>query len=171
MRRVLPFLIVLVAAFTFGAVLMAQDSSMAGRGAMSSHVAIQPDQIKWGPAPPGLPPGAMMAVLDGDPGKDGLYVLRAKFPAGYRIPAHWHTNAEHITVLSGNFYAGAGDKLDKAQATKLGAGGYLGLPGKMHHFAYCEEETVVQIHGMGPFDITYINPADDPRGAGARGMP
>lgn len=104
-----------------------------------------------------------MAVLEGNPGEEGAFTLRAKFPAGYQIPAHWHSRAEHITVLSGTFCVGAGDKLDKDTAARLPAGGYASMPPKMHHFAFCEEEAVVQVYGMGPFDITYINPSDDPR--------
>ena len=134
-----------------------------GAESTAHHVALQPDQLQWSAAPPGLPPGSTMAVLVGDPGKPGMFTLRAKLPAGYKVPPHWHTFAENITVLSGALYIGASDSLDKSNATRLPVGGYAMLPGKMHHFALCDEDTVIQVHGMGPFDITYINPADDPR--------
>ena len=127
------------------------------------HVVLTPDQLKWGPAPAGLPPGSQMAVLDGDPGKEGLFTLRAKLPAGYKVPPHWHSTDEHITVLSGTLLIGDGETLDKTAATKLPAGGYMAMPAKMHHFAFCDEETIIQVHAMGPFDITYIHPGDDPR--------
>lgn len=147
-----------------GAVPAAREGGAADHAAMAAgHVVLAPDQLKWGPAPAGLPPGSLMAVLDGDPGKEGPFTLRAKFPAGYKVPPHWHSVAEHITVLSGTFAIGDGDRFDKDAAVKLPGGGYTSMPAKMHHFAYCEGDTIIQVHGTGPFDITYINPADDPR--------
>jgi hypothetical protein len=161
-------LVVLCACAAFaalGAVPTEQKGQPSDRGSTAGegHIVLAPDQLKWGPAPAGLPPGARMAVLEGDPGKEGMFTLRAKLPAGYKIPPHWHSIDEHITVLSGTFAIGDGDRFEKAAATKLAAGGYTAMPAKMHHFAFCEEETVIQVHGMGPFDITYIHPGDDPR--------
>ena len=149
-----------------GAVPAAREGGAADHPAMSAgHIVVMPNQLKWGPAPAGLPPGSLMAVLDGDPGKEGSFTLRAKLPAGYKVPPHWHSIAEHITVLSGALAIGSGDRFDKDAAVKLPAGGYTSMPPKMHHFAYCDDETIIQVHGTGPFDITYINPADDPRKA------
>ena len=124
--------------------------------------AMTPDQVKWGPAPPVLPKGAQAAVLSGDPGKPGTFTLRLKTPAGYKIGAHSHPTAEAVTVLSGAFHIGMGDKLDEAKTEKLGPGGFADLPANMNHYAFTSEETVVQVASEGPFGIKYVNPADDP---------
>lgn len=130
--------------------------------APADHVFMNPPDIKWGPAPPTLPKGTKLSVLFGDPGKAGPFVMRLTAPAKMKIMPHWHTQTENLTVISGALYLGDGDKFDTAQAHALKAGGYHMLPGKAHHYAYTKTATVVQIHGDGPFDITYINPADDP---------
>jgi anti-sigma factor ChrR (cupin superfamily) len=118
--------------------------------------------LKWGPAPPVLPKGAEITVLSGDPFKEGPYVLRLKEPNGYKIPAHNHPTTEYVTILSGNFHIGMGDKLDEKNGIELTAGGYGEAPGKMNHYAWASSPSVVQIHGQGPFAITYVNPSDDP---------
>jgi anti-sigma factor ChrR (cupin superfamily) len=118
--------------------------------------------LQWGPAPPVLPKGAEMAVLSGDPSKDEPYVLRMKLPSGYRVAAHNHPTTEHVTVISGNFHIGMGEKLDQAKGTELTAGGYAEAPAKMNHYAWASSPTVIQIHGQGPVTLTYVNPADDP---------
>jgi quercetin dioxygenase-like cupin family protein len=140
----------------------AEHSSSPAHGA--GHIVVQSDQMQWGAAPPGLPAGAQVAVIDGDPFASGPYVLRVKSPAGYVVPPHWHSQDEHITVLSGKFSVGEGDKVDKSAASTLGPGGYAVMPAKMHHYAYMDADSVIQIHGMGPFDIHYVHPKDDPRG-------
>jgi len=84
-----------------------------------------------------------------------------------RVPAHWHPADEHITVISGTFYMGMADKLDEAAAKELPAGSFVVMPAKHHHFALTKSETVVQLHGMGPWGINYVNPTDDPRKAAA----
>ena len=119
-------------------------------------------EIKWGDAPPSLPKGAKLAVLSGDPGKAGPFVMRLQVPANYKIAPHWHTNDEDLTVISGTFYLAEGDKMNTKGAHAIKAGGYHHLPAKTHHFAYSQGPTVVQVNGMGPFDITYIDPKDDP---------
>lgn len=121
-----------------------------------------PDSIKWGPAPPALPKGAQLAVLAGDPGANGPYVVRVKLPAGYQVPAHNHPTTENVTVLSGTFHIGMGDKLDKKHAQVLKVGGFFSMPAKMNHYAWASSAAVIQIHGDGPFAINYVNPADDP---------
>jgi len=124
------------------------------------------DEIKWGEVPPALPKGAQIAVLHGDPFKKGPFTLRFKMPDGYRIPPHWHTQDEQLTILSGTFMLGMGDKEGDAHA--LEAGAYHFLPGKAHHYAAAKGDTILELHGMGPFDIHYLNPADDPsKGAAA----
>ena len=124
--------------------------------------AVRPDKIQWGPAPPMLPKGAQFAVLSGDPMKAGPFTIRLKAAAGYKIPAHQHPTAERVTVISGNFHFGMGDKLDDKKAEALQSGGFVDLPANMNHFALTSSETVVQIDSEGPFSIIYVNPADDP---------
>jgi anti-sigma factor ChrR (cupin superfamily) len=132
------------------------------KGAAKPHaMSINPDQLQWGDAPPSLPKGAQLAVLHGDPTKKGPFTVRLKMPAGYKIPPHWHTQDENLTIVSGAFKLHQGDTMD-APADTLNPGGFHYLPGKAHHAAEATDETVVQIHGNGPFDIHYLNPADDP---------
>ena len=121
-----------------------------------------PAAVKWGPAPQTLPKGAQLPVLSGDPSKAGLYVIRLKLPANYQIPAHHHPTAENVTVLSGSFHAGMGDKMDHSKAQAFEPGGFAALPANMNHYAWAARETIIQVHGEGPFAVTYVNPADDP---------
>ncbi|WP_247542590.1 cupin domain-containing protein [Bradyrhizobium sp. 146] len=123
---------------------------------------INSGELKWEAAPPTLPKGADIAVLSGDPSKEGLFVLRLRMPTGYKIPAHNHPTDEGATVISGNFHIGMGDKLDEKKAIELTAGGYAEAPAKMNHYGWTSSPSVVQIHGQGPLGITYVNPADDP---------
>jgi quercetin dioxygenase-like cupin family protein len=143
------------------ALLTGAPGAAAGDNAKPGAMSVNPAEIKWGDAPPDLPKGAEMAVLHGDPGKKAVYTLRLKLPAGYKIPPHWHTKDEQLTIVSGTFVLHMGDTMD-APATTLTAGGFHFLPGKMHHGAEATGETVVQVDGMGPFDIHYLNPADNP---------
>jgi quercetin dioxygenase-like cupin family protein len=136
-------------------------------GATALHAAdmpgpVQANEIKWGPAPPVLPAGAKAAVLAGDPASSGFIAIRLKMPAGYKIPAHWHPTDEHITVISGTFAIGMGDKIDEKQSKTLKPGGYAVAQANMHHFAWTKTGAVVEVNMVGPFKITYVNPADDP---------
>ena len=132
--------------------------------AQSAHTMVNADQTKWGPAPPALPPGAQMAVLDGDPSQAGVaFTIRAKFPNGYKVPPHWHPTDEHVTVLKGVFMVGLGEKFSEAGAHELREGGYAKMPKEVRHYAWAKGETTIQVHGIGPFEVTYVNPADDPR--------
>jgi quercetin dioxygenase-like cupin family protein len=124
---------------------------------------VNASQLKWGPAPDALPKGAQITVLSGDPTKDGFYVVRIRLPSGFRIPAHNHPTTENVTVLNGQFHIGMGDKLDEKKGMLLTTGGFAEAPAKMNHYAWTTSPTLVQIHGQGPFAITYVNPADDPR--------
>jgi Domain of unknown function (DUF4437) len=123
---------------------------------------MQPEEIKWGAAPPVLPAGVKLAVLVGDPASAGMIILRLKMPAGYAIPAHWHPTDENVTVISGTLGLGMGDKLDHKNSKVLKAGGFAVAPAKMNHFAWTKTGAVVEVTLMGPFAITYVNPADDP---------
>lgn len=129
----------------------------------SAHVMVTPDKVQWGQAPESLPPGAQAAVLDGDPSKAGLFVVRLKFPDGYQVPPHSHPTDEHVVVVSGTLRAGMGDKADDAAMQALSAGSYVKMPRKMNHYVRANGETIVQITAMGPFQVTYVNPQDDPR--------
>ena len=131
--------------------------------AADDHVAVSADQLKWGPAPPAVPKGAQIAILAGDPSKDGLYVYRVKVPAGYKVPPHIHPNDENVTVISGTFNVGMGGTFDEKNGQALKAGGFMHMPKGMQHFAWSTDETIIQLHGMGPQGIIYVNPADDPR--------
>jgi quercetin dioxygenase-like cupin family protein len=124
---------------------------------------VNASQVEWAPAPSFVPEGAQIAVLSGDPSKDGPYVIRLKMPAGYKIAAHNHPMTEVVTVLSGDFHLGMGDKLDEEKSILLTSGGYAEAPAGMNHYAWTSNSTIVQVHGQGPFAITYVNPADDPR--------
>lgn len=126
------------------------------------HIVISPEQVQWQPAPAKLPPGAQVAVLEGDPNEEGFFTLRIKLPDGYRIPPHTHPAAERVTVLSGTFKLGKGKTFDPAKTTTLPPGSYFSLAPASAHFAIAQGETVVQISTMGPWDIIYVNPADDP---------
>jgi quercetin dioxygenase-like cupin family protein len=129
------------------------------------HVVLDPANLEWGDAPPGLPAGAKLAVLAGDPNKKGLFAVRLQTPTGYKVPPHTHPTAEHITIISGTFNIGTGDKFDEATGKELRAGGYMVMPAGMKHYAWTPAETIIQIDGMGPFVIKYVNPEDDPRNA------
>jgi quercetin dioxygenase-like cupin family protein len=127
------------------------------------HVVVRPDDVKWGPAPPSLPPGAKIAVFLGDPGKAGSYVMRAKLPDGYKVPPHWHPSDENVTVLQGTLMVGKGEKYDAKATEPLPTGSFMRMPKGMRHFAWAKGETIIQLHGTEPFEINYVNPADDPR--------
>ncbi len=146
--------------------LLVAGSARAAEKAKTEAVTINPSDLKWGDAPPDLPKGAKVAVLHGDPSKAAVFSMRLKLPAGYKIPPHWHTKDEQLTILSGAFTLHMGDTMD-APAHELGPGAYHFLPGKMHHAAEAKNETVLQLDGMGPFDIHYLNPADNPNKSAA----
>jgi hypothetical protein len=151
-----------IAALVTPVVLLMTPAFASAADASSGAVMMNTNDVKWGPAPPVLPKSMKIAVLYGDPGKAGPFVMRLMAPAGGMIAPHWHSQAENLTVISGALYLGEGDKMDKKAAHALKAGGYHYLPGKAHHYAFTKTATVVQVHGDGPFDITYINPDDDP---------
>lgn len=128
----------------------------------SHHVMVDPAKLDWAPVP-SLPAGAQLAVIEGPMNEAVPFTVRLKFPANYRIPPHWHPAVERVTVLSGTFHMGAGEKFDSASTRALGAGAIAIMPAKSPHYAWTAGETIVQLHGTGPWGITYLNPADDPR--------
>ena len=127
------------------------------------HLMVDPAELAWAAGPGSLPAGVEFVLIEGDPVQAGPLTMRLKFPAGYRIPAHSHPAIEHITVLSGTFHAGMGDELDASKGRAMPAGSFVVMPVGHNHFAWTDEETVVQLHSIGPWGITYADPADDPR--------
>jgi quercetin dioxygenase-like cupin family protein len=160
------FVVVVLVALLLGTsgVAEAADQQQPLSGTPQVQIITSPSEIKWGPAPPIIVKGALVAVLSGDPFKDGsAYTLRLKMPDGYRIAPHWHPTDENVTVLSGTLGAGMGDRFDRAAGKLLHAGGFVCMPKEMHHYAWAKGLTIIQVHGIGPFAFTYVNPADDPR--------
>ena len=143
-------------------VLAAVAAFLAGTAAQAQ---INTTDLKWGPAPPGLPAGAQLAVLSGDPTKEGMFTIRLKFPAGYQVMPHWHPSDELVTVIEGQVSAGMGDAFDRAKAARLAQHGYILMPARMNHYAFTDGGATIQITSHGPFQITYVNPAHDPRNA------
>lgn len=133
---------------------------------MTTHLMVTPADVKWSDGPPSLPAGAKMAVIEGDPAlPNALFTLRLKLPADYKVMPHFHPADEHITVISGAFWMGMGGTHDVAKLKELPTGAFAVMPVGHSHFAMTKAETVVQIHAVGPWGITYVNPADDPRRA------
>jgi quercetin dioxygenase-like cupin family protein len=127
----------------------------------------RPAEVTWGPAPAKLPPGAQMAVLAGDPAEPGaLFTIRARLPDGYSVPPHTHPTDEHLTVIQGTMLLGMGSTFDATKLRELQAGSYARLSTKQPHFNLYKGETIIQLHGIGPYDVIYVNPADDPRSKG-----
>jgi quercetin dioxygenase-like cupin family protein len=118
---------------------------------------------KWQAGPPSLPAGVKFVVLEGDPSKAGPFTMRLRFPDGLKVPPHWHPAIEHITVLAGTLHLGMGDTFDAAKTTAMTAGTFGFMPAETRHYGRAEGDTVLQLHGVGPWGITYVNPADDPR--------
>ena len=142
-----------------------KETSKANATAMPEHKIFAPSELKWADAPPGLPPGGKMAVLDGDPTKKGSFTVRLQAPDGYKIAPHTHPTEENITIISGTLHLGMGNKFDESAAHEMIAGSFAAMPVGMKHFVWTSGETIVQIHSTGPFEINYVNPADDPRNA------
>ncbi|HEY4284506.1 MAG TPA: cupin domain-containing protein [Chthoniobacterales bacterium] len=141
-----------------------KDSAKQGTSdAAVQHKILGPSDLVWSDTPPGLPAGAKMAVLDGDPTKAGPFTVRMQSPDGYKIPPHTHPGPERITVISGTLHLGMGEKFDETAGHEMAAGSFAVMPAGMKHFAWTTGDTVVQIHSEGPFKIKYVNPSDDPR--------
>lgn len=142
------------------------QSPLWAQSAASEHlnaVVVPAGTAKFGPAPDILPSGAKLAVLEGDPTKAGSYTMRLWMPNGYTIPPHFHLADEHVTVVEGTFLVGMGGTLDPSKFAALPVGSFGMLPPRMQHFARARGVTVIQLHGMGPWGLSYVNPSDDPR--------
>lgn len=158
MKSVSMMLVVFVAtAATWGARAQGLDEH-------EGHIAVNVSDLAWSPAT-GLPPGAEIAVIEGNPGEEGPFTLRVRTPDGYTVAPHWHPGVEHVTVLAGQFNIGMGETMDREMADTLMAGGFAVMQPEVPHYAWTTGETILQLHGVGPWDITYVNPDDDPRQA------
>jgi quercetin dioxygenase-like cupin family protein len=154
MRRIAAFLLLAAAAPT----AVAQSAA--------AHAA--PPAPKWGPAPAVFPAGAQMEVMQGNPSANGLFTVRLRFPNGYRVAPHTHPTDEHITVISGTFHVGMGKTVDPKQMMTLHTGDFASAPANAPHYAQARGTTVVQVHAIGPFALTYVNPADMPKATASR---
>jgi quercetin dioxygenase-like cupin family protein len=162
MRRITISLMLVLAIAAMAQQATKKDARPASAQTEARHVYPQ-SQIQWGPAPPFVPPGASMTVLEGDPGAgSGTYTVRVKTPAGYVVPPHWHPKRENVTVISGAMKLGMGDKIEESKMTMLRAGSFAYLNPDMHHYVKMDGPTVVQIHGESPLAFNYVNPDDDP---------
>ncbi len=164
MKRGVLFILVLTVVTIFLALSVAQQESKKEESQLtsSSPIILTNLDLKWSDAGT-LPPGAKLAILEGDPAQSGLFTMRAKFPANYKIPPHWHPVDEHLTVLSGTYNIGLGERFDKKTSRELPAGSFVVMPAKTYHFAWTKVETVIQVHSVGPWGINYLNPDEDPR--------
>ncbi|MGZ3865348.1 MAG: cupin domain-containing protein [Bacteroidia bacterium] len=150
--------LILVSIFSVVTQLQAQMANMP-----ADHIMIMPDSIKWVDAPSSFPPGAKIAVIEGDPNAAGLFTMRLKLPANYRVMPHSHPADEHLTIIEGSFYMGLGEKFDEKAVKEIPTGGFAVMKTGTRHYAMTKKECIIQTHGMGPWGITYVNAADDPR--------
>src|SRR5262245_18547105 len=160
MKTILGSVVVILFALFF------DDARSAAEDRQSADMRLYPAaNIEWKAGPVALPPGATMAVLEGDPSKEGWFAVRFKLPDGYHVAPHTHPKTERVTVISGALHLAMGVALDRNSAKKLPAGSFGYWPAGMKHAAWSEGDTVIQLHGIGPWQINYVNPADDPRNA------
>ena len=134
-----------------------------------AHIAVRPDAVRWTPMSSDLMEGTpafaltvppQVSLLEGDPAQAGSpFTLRIKLAAGTRVPPHWHPTAEHITVLQGRFSLGMGDEYNEASLQELPTGSYASMPKGMTHFALATGDTIVQVHGVGPFKSVWVSPS------------
>jgi hypothetical protein len=125
--------------------------------------AAKPAGLQWGPAPAVFPKGAKMAVVSGDPNKAAPFTVELAMPDGYKVPPHFHPTDETVQVKKGTLLVGMGDTFDASKAKPMKAGERELMPAHAHHFAAVRGATLIVVSAMGPFGMTYVNPADDPR--------
>jgi len=167
-KLLLGLILVALAAGTMAATTPTSSTHATHAAKMPDHGLTTPDMVKWGPAPPVFQSGAEMAVLVGNPNGAGIYTVRLKMPDGYKIMPHWHPTQENVTVISGTFHLGTGDTFDDTKGAEMPTGSFGFVGPNMHHYAWTTGETIVQVHGQGPFKLTYVNPADDPSKSAAK---
>jgi hypothetical protein len=154
------YIILAAAILTIGAAggVAASESPYQGDG----HIMVQPSELEWGPVG-SMNPGAQIAVIEGDLSQEAPFTFRLRLPANYELAPHVHPAYERVTVLSGTLYFAHGEEFDRAQAQALPAGSVAIMSPGDPMYGYTEEETVIQLHGTGPWGIEYINAEDDPR--------
>lgn len=160
-RHTLLSLVGMLALLTFGAGTTSAQAASAASKTNPTKRAATP-KLKWGPGPANLPKGARLAVVSGDPSKTGPFEIQLAFPSGYKVPPHFHPTDETVTVKSGTFLYGMGDKMDPKQMKTMKVGESGTMQANVHHYAMARGKTVVSVSAMGPFATTYVNPADDP---------
>src|SRR5580765_408597 len=170
MRKLLAILL-LLPVISLAQTAAPKKAATKAKPAGTAPVVVTPDKIQWGPAPAVFTTGAQFAVLAGDPGKPGPFTVRLKLPDGYRVMPHWHPTAESLTVLSGEFHVGMGDKFDESSMLTLPAKSTAVVPMHHNHYAMAKGETEVQVNGTGPFKLIYVNAADDPTHGQASAAP
>ena len=158
----------LLVAAVVAAAACGNDSSLSAapksaQAATPSESRVPEQDFNWGPAPDFLPKGAQIAVLQGDPGSNQEFTIRLRFPNGYKIAPHTHPTIENVTVLQGTFLAGMGEEFTKSALHAFGRDGFASIPANHAHYAMARGETIIQLHAVGPFLVTYVNPNDDPR--------
>jgi len=154
-------LMIVVLSLTITPALLAAQGSPSQ--SVPHAIVVMPDQVTWKAAPPSFPAGAQGAVLEGNPAEEGPFTMRLSFPDGYRIPPHFHAGVERVTVIQGTFRVGMGDKFDASAMSALPTGTFAALQPGTRHYAEADGKTIVQLNGIGPWKLTYVNPADDPR--------
>jgi len=150
---------------SLAALIVAAPAQMKAKPAKAKAA---PAELKWMDGPPGLPAGAQFAVVSGDPARKGMFTIRARLPANYAVPAHWHPTDEKVSVVSGKLAYGMSDRVNRTNAQGLGAGENVVMKAKMHHWVLSADGAEIEVSAMGPFAITYVNPAEDPRGAAGK---
>jgi hypothetical protein len=162
MKLFITVLVLCLGSYVISFPLQAQDHH-GSQQQSNEHTMLNQKDLQWQDGPPSLPKGIKVAIVEGDLSKEGPFTIRIQMPANYRIPPHWHPKIEHITVIEGSFYMGPGENFDMDKATMLTAGGFAVMPIKYVHYAFTKEGGTIQLHGTGPWGITYIKDTDDPR--------
>jgi quercetin dioxygenase-like cupin family protein len=147
----------------------AQEPSNPAAAVLKEHIMVQPDDVKWTTCSNALPPGAQCASIEGDlAAPNVLFTYRVKFPANYKIAPHFHPADEHITVISGTFHLAPGQRFDQRATRAMTAGSFVVMPKGHAHYAWTDAETIVQVHAIGPWGLTYVDSKDDPRRQAAK---
>ena len=162
MNKIRLFFLLLFA-FVSSASLGQPHSGETNNHGNKQHIILNANKLVWKNGPASLPAGARMVMLEGDLSAAGPFTIRLMLPANYRVGPHFHPAIEHVTVIEGAFHMGTGREYNEAAATAIKKGGFAVMPVEYPHFAFTRGKTIIQLHGMGPWGITYINDADDPR--------
>jgi quercetin dioxygenase-like cupin family protein len=144
-------------AATLLAVFAAASYSQDKKANDSAHKIVRYGDLKW----TGIIKGCEIATVAGDPNADGApFVIRLRCADGSKVPAHWHPTDEYLTVLKGAFLVGTGESFDESKLQTMNVGNFILMPKEMRHFAVNKGETIVQVHGVGPFKVNWVNPSE-----------